>query len=98
MLKYAIVEIAGKQYKVIPGVEILVHNLGDIKELECSKVLLSADEKSVNFGKPYLKETLKFKIVGSVKGDKVRVAKYHSKANTRKVVGSRNDYSKIILA
>lgn len=98
MLKYAIVEITGRQYKVTPGTEILVHNVGEITEIDCDKVLLLVDDKGISFGKPYLKDTLKFKVVGNLKGDKIRVAKYHSKSNTRKVVGSRNDYSKIVLA
>src|SRR5579884_2942905 len=98
MIKYAVVEIAGRQYLVEPGKEILVNSLGDVKSLECDKVLLLADDKALNIGKPFLKDKLNFEVLEAVKGDKIRVAKYHAKANTRKVKGSRVLMSKIKIA
>ena len=97
MLRFAVVEISGRQFKVEPGKNFQVAYLGDIKEYLCEKVLLLADEKDLKVGKPYLKDTLKFKVEGVKRGDKIRVATYHAKANTRRVKGSRATYSVLSL-
>lgn len=97
MLRYAVVEIAGRQYKVAPDQEIIVDNLGDVKTLECDKVLMLTDEKSVNIGTPYLKDKLVFDVLATVRQPKIRVAKYHAKANTRRVRGSRRVVTHIKL-
>jgi large subunit ribosomal protein L21 len=96
-MKYAIVEISGKQYLAEPGKEFLVANLGEVKSLECDKVLLVADGENIEVGKPYLKETLKFEVVGMAK-TKIRVAKFHAKANYRRVTGAKNTFTKVKLA
>lgn len=96
MLNYAIVEISGRQYKIEPGKSILVDSLGDIKNLDCDKVLLLSDDDKLSIGKPYLKEVLKF-TVEEARGEKIRVAKFHAKANYRKVRGSRAYLSRIKL-
>ncbi len=98
MLRYAVVEIKGKQYIVFPKEQLIVNYLSDAKDLNCDKVLLLAEEKDIKVGKPYLKETLKFKVEGEIRGKKIRVATYHAKANTRKVKGSRQKYSALILS
>ncbi len=88
-MDYAVVEISGRQYKVTPGKEILVDFLGEnIKDVTCNKVLLLSNGGKVQIGTPYLKETLNFSVVGQSK-NKIRVAKYHAKANTRKVTGAK---------
>lgn len=97
MIKYAVVEIAGKQYQVAPGQELLVNSLGDVTEIKCQNVLLLVDDKGIQVGEPYLKDSLTFQVLEEVKGEKIRVAKYHPKANTRKVIGSRSRLSKIKL-
>lgn len=97
MIKYAIVQIVGKQYKVTPNQELLVNNLGDVKKLDCKNVLLLSDDKGVQIGTPFLKDGLSFEVLENVKGEKIRVATYHSKANTRKVIGSRSQLSRVKL-
>ncbi len=87
MFKYAVVEIAGKQYDVFPDTSLEVNYLGDIKTFECEKVLLLADMNSISIGKPYLKEKLSFDVLNNRKVKKIRVATYKAKANTRKVKG-----------
>ena len=96
MLRYAVVEIAGKQYKVSPDEKILVDFLGDVKNFECDKVLVWADDKKLTVGSPYLKEKLKFEILGTEK-EKIRVSKYKPKANYRKVKGSKKVMTQIKL-
>lgn len=97
MMTYAVVEISGRQYKVTPGKELEVDLLGDIKSLDCDKVLLMVEGDKLEVGNPYLKSKLTFEVLGSERKRKIRVAKYHAKANTRKVTGSRREVSKIRL-
>lgn len=98
MMNYAVVEISGRQFKVLPNTSLLVDFLGeDVKSLDCDKVLLISDGDKLEVGAPFLKEVLKFEVLSAKKQQKIRVAKYHSKANTRKVKGSRRTLSEIIL-
>lgn len=97
-MKYAIVEILGRQYKVEPGKELLVDRLKASGKFECDKVLLLAEEGNISLGNPYLKEKLTFEVLEEIKGDKIRVAKFHAKANYRKVKGARALQTKIKLS
>ncbi len=96
-MQYAIVEISGRQYMITPNQPVKVDYLGEeTKSLE-AKVLLTSDAGKITLGTPYLKDSLKLEVVEHLKGDKIRVAKYHSKSNTRRVVGSRAKYTKVVL-
>lgn len=97
MLNYAICEISGKQYKVIPG------KLFDISlqkssgnEIEANVLLLSEKDK-LEIGNPYLKEKLKLTRVEDAKGPKIRVSKFHAKANYRRTIGYRSKITKVVL-
>lgn len=97
MLTYAIIKIGSTQYKVLPGKEILVDFLGeDTKNIEAEVLLLSQDGKT-QIGSPILKDKLKFEVLSSEKGKKIRVAKFHAKANYRRVRGYRDIKSRIRL-
>ena len=97
-VNYIVAEISGRQYKVAPGKTLWVDFLGtDIKELECDKVLLSSNGDKVEVGTPYLKEKVKFEVLSSKRERKIRVAKFHAKANYRRVRGSRRALSEIRL-
>lgn len=98
MFKYAVAEIAGRQYKIEPGQLVQVNYLGDIKTFDCDKVLMVVDDDKVELGVPFLNIKLKFDVLGTFKGPKIRVATYKPKANTRKVKGSKSLYSKIQLS
>ena len=91
-MNYAVFEISGRQYLVKPGQRIEVDKInGGEKTLSIEKVLLLKDEKGVEVGTPYLKESLKLEVLETIKKDKVRVAKFHAKANYRKVSGQRRE-------
>ncbi len=92
MLQYAICEIAGKQYKISPGQEIA---LTSPEKFE-TKVLLLAEDGKLQVGKPYLDIKLPIEVTSKEKGRKTRVAKFHAKANYRKVRGSRAKIVKVI--
>lgn len=103
-MKYSILEIAGKQFRVELGkpfeVTMQVFDLeaqarrGEALE---AKILMEVDEKKVSIGKPYLKDIVKLKVLEQKKGKKIRVAKFHAKANYRRVRGFRPQISKVVL-
>lgn len=96
MLNYAICEISGKQYKVIPGQAFAVSLQQPGDQIEVNVLLLSEDDK-LQIGKPFLKEKLTLKRVEDIKGEKIRVSKFHAKANFRKTRGYRSKITKVVL-
>ncbi len=96
MFDFAICEILGKQYKVIPNKPLLVDWTGeDGKKIEAQLLLLSESGK-IKVGNPYLKDKLTLDVLGTIKSKKIRVAKFHAKANYRKVLGSRTKKTQVI--
>ena len=96
-MDYAVCQIAGKQVIVTPGKEIVVPFLGDITNFESDKVILISQKGKVSLGAPFLKEKLKFDVVGEF-AQKSRVAFYKPKANHRKATGQNTKLTKIRLA
>ena len=75
---YAIVEIAGQQFKVEKGYEIFTHRLeGDIDAaLEFDKVLLVDNEGTISVGAPTVNgASVSITILEHLKGEKVIVFK-----------------------
>jgi ribosomal protein L21 len=98
MMNYLIAEIKGKQYKVLPNRKFAVDFLGEgEKTLECATVLLKSEADKIEVGMHYISDKVVFYVVGETKGKKIRVAKFHAKANTRKVTGSTRLYSILML-
>jgi ribosomal protein L21 len=93
-VKYTILEIAGKQIKAEPGKPFEITLQEDAPE---AAVLMTVDEDKVSIGKPYLKEKVTLKVLEQKKGVKIRVAKFHAKANYRKVRGFRPQISKVVM-
>ena len=97
-MNYAICQIGSRQYLVKPGQIIEVDKLADEqKSFALDKVMLMVNGDKIELGQPYLNETLDFEVVDSVKKPKIRVAKYKSKANYRRVSGQRQEVSRIRL-
>lgn len=95
MLNYAICQIKGKQYKVVPNKPFEVDLAGDEKEIE-AEVLLKSEDGKIEVGTPVLKNPLVLQNLGMIKGDKIRVAKFHAKANYRRVTGFRPKHTKVV--
>lgn len=96
---YAIVDIAGQQFKVEAGSEIFVQRLADAKgaDVEFKKVLLVADDAAVKVGTPYVdgavvKATV---LADDVKADKVLVFKKIRRKGFQKLNGHRQKLTKI---
>lgn len=97
MLNYAICEISGKQYKVVPGKAIEVAFQGEAdSDIEANVLLLSEGDK-LTIGSPYLKDKISLKRLENGKGEKIRVSKFHAKANFRKTTGYRSKITKVVL-
>lgn len=97
MLNYAICEISGKQYKIVPGqtLEVALQK-GSDQDIEANVLLVSEDGK-LKIGNPFLKEKLLLKRLESGKGEKIRVSKFHAKANYRRTTGYRSKITKVVL-
>lgn len=75
---YAIVEVAGQQFKVEKDQKIFVHRLqaNEGEEVSFEKVLLIDNDGAVKVGKPQVAgATVKAKVLTHLKGDKVIVFK-----------------------
>ncbi len=96
---YAIVDIAGQQFKVEAGNEIFVQRLAQAKDsnVEFDKVLLLDNEGKVKVGTPYVKGAVVKATVldDDAKADKVLVFKKIRRKGFQKLNGHRQKLSKI---
>ena len=96
---YAIVDIAGQQFKVEAGNEIFVQRLSQAKgaDVEFDKVLLVENEGAVKVGTPYVEGAVVKATVldDTVKADKVLVFKKIRRKGFQKLNGHRQKLSKI---
>jgi large subunit ribosomal protein L21 len=92
MTKYAIIKLAGKQYRVQEGDEFIVDKL-DVAEgekINCSEVVLLKNGDKVLVGTPLVKKaSVELEALTQQKGKKLRVAKYKAKSRYRRVYGHR---------
>jgi large subunit ribosomal protein L21 len=95
---YAIVNIAGQQFKVEKGKKLYVHRLAaeEGSSLEFDKVLLFEDKGKVKVGSPTVKGvTISAKVLSHLKGDKVLVFKKKNRKSYQKMNGHRQCLSQI---
>jgi large subunit ribosomal protein L21 len=95
---YAIVEIAGQQFKVEKDQSIFVHRLKgeEGSSVEFDKVLLIEDGKKINVGTPVVEGAkVSAKILSHLKGDKVIVFKKKRRKGYRKKNGHRQYLTKL---
>jgi large subunit ribosomal protein L21 len=97
---YAIVNIAGQQFKVAKGNKVFVHCLpgktGD--EVRFDKVLLISNDNKVNVGTPYLPDAVVLaQIVSQLRGDKVLVFKKKRRKGYQKLNGHRQNFTEILI-
>ncbi len=96
---YAIVEIAGQQFKVEEGKKIFVHRLENEEDavVEFDKVLLVEDGDKVLIGEPVVKDFIvEGKVIDdSVRGDKVIIFKKKRKKGYRIKNGHRQNFTQI---
>ncbi|MEZ4987833.1 MAG: 50S ribosomal protein L21 [Saprospiraceae bacterium] len=94
---FAIVTIAGQQFKVEEGQEIFVHQLeaseGD--QLSFDQVLLINKGGNTSVGTPVLNAKVSATVLGNQKGDKVIVFKKKRRKGYRVKNGHRQHFTKI---
>ncbi|MBE6225058.1 MAG: 50S ribosomal protein L21 [Bacteroidales bacterium] len=95
---YAIVDIAGQQFKVEAGKKIFVHRLQDEvgASISFEKVLLTDNEGVVKVGAPYVEgSVVKATVLDHVKGNKVLVFKKKRRKGYQKLNGHRQCLTQI---
>jgi len=95
---YAIVEIAGQQFKVEEGKKIFVHRM-DASEGEnvvFEKVLLIDNDGAISIGEPVITDTVvEATVLGHARGDKVIIFKKKRRKGYQKRSGHRQDFTEI---
>ena len=97
---YAIVEIAGQQFKVERGVKVYVHRLeaNEGADLEFDKVLLIDNGGKVDVGSPTVNGAkVAATVIQHLRGDKVLVFKKKRRKTYQKLNGHRQDYTQILI-
>ena len=97
---YAIVNIAGKQFKVTKDQQVYAPKLqGEAgASVEFDEVLLADDNGTVSIGAPTLAGAkVSGKILDHVKGDKVIVFKKKRRKGYKKKNGHRQNFTKILI-
>jgi large subunit ribosomal protein L21 len=95
---YAIVEVAGKQYKVSKNAEFTVDRLDAKvgKSIKVKHVLLFSDGKKVEVGSPFVKDAeITCDVVGHLRGKKVEAFKYKRRKGQKKLIGHRRDVTRL---
>lgn len=97
---YAIVDIAGQQFKVEENKSYFVHRLEgeEGSAVEFTKVMLLDADGKISVGKPVIDGAkITGKIVNHLKGDKVTVFKKKRRKGFQKMNGHRQYFTKILV-
>ena len=95
---FAIVSIAGQQFKVEEGQQIFVHRLAANEGDSCSfdTVHLIDNDGTVRIGAPNISgASVKVSVISHVKGDKVIVFHKNRRKGYRKKNGHRQSFTKV---
>jgi large subunit ribosomal protein L21 len=95
---YAIVEIAGQQFKVTKDQKLFVHRLEQAEgdSVSFDKILLIDDDGKVQVGAPTVKDaTVTAKVLKHLKGDKVIVFKKKRRKGYKVKNGHRQFFTQI---
>ena len=99
-MKYAIVEISGRQFWIETGkyydFNRIPTELG--QKITLNRVLLLNNEGEVLIGKPYLESVkIKGKILEHLRGKKTIIYKMRPKKKTRKKQGHRQELTRVLI-
>jgi large subunit ribosomal protein L21 len=97
---YAIVEIAGQQFKVSKDQKVFVHRLANDEGSKVSfeKVLLLDDNGNITLGAPAIEgASVEAKVLQHLKGDKVIVFKKKRRKGYKKRNGHRQSLTQIVV-
>jgi large subunit ribosomal protein L21 len=92
---YAVIKAGGKQQRVKPGdvieVELMHGQHGE--SVTFTPLLVVDDDGKAHVGRDLGRATVKAKLVGQHKGDKVKIFKYRPKTGYKKTQGHRQMYT-----
>ena len=100
IVMYAIVEIAGQQFKVQKDQKVYVHRLDAEagSKIDFDKVLLIEDKGKVNVGAPAVAGAkVTAEVLNHVKGDKVIVFKKKRRKGYKKKNGHRQAFTELAI-
>jgi large subunit ribosomal protein L21 len=95
---YAVIETGGKQYRVAPGQTFEVDTIaGDVgTDVSFDQVLaISNDANEFVVGDALKTASVKAKITGHGRGDKVVVFKFKRKKQYKRTIGHRQNYTRV---
>jgi large subunit ribosomal protein L21 len=93
MSNYAIISVGGKQYRVSEGERLLVDRVKtDEGKTFHPDILFAGGDGNADF-KPKIQVTAK--VLGHVKGEKIRIGKYRRRTGYRRHTGYRSSLSQI---
>jgi len=98
---YAIVNIAGQQFKIEKDQELIVHRLAteEGKNIEIKDVVLLDNDGKVKIGASALKGvSITAKVLSHLRGDKVIIFKKKRRKGYQKQTGHRQDLTKIQIS
>ena len=98
---YAIVNIAGQQFKVVKDQQIIVNRLKgeEGKKIDFKDVLFVDNDGKVKIGAPLIKgASISATIVSHLRGDKVIIFKKKRRKGYEKKTGHRQDLTKIQIS
>jgi large subunit ribosomal protein L21 len=100
IMKYAIIEDGGKQYRAVEGgtLEVDRYDAEPGDQIDLDRVLLVADGEDVVFGAPLIEGAkIEATVLEQVKGPKIVVFKYKPKIRYRVKKGHRQQYTRLIV-
>jgi large subunit ribosomal protein L21 len=97
---YAIVTIAGQQFKVEKGKKVIVHQLPSEvgEEVTFEKVLLIDSDGKISVGTPYVKEAaVTAQVLSHLRGDKIKVFKKKRRKGYQVLNGHRQYFTELMI-
>ncbi len=99
-LMYAIVDIAGQQFKVEKDKKVFINRInGEVgSKVDLDKVLFIDNEKEIKIGSPYLKDTsVTGKIISHIKDKKVKIFKKKRRKGYKVLNGHRQYLTELLI-
>lgn len=95
-MKFAIVQVQGKQYQVEEGQELMLDRMTGEPDTKVvfDQVLLLKDGEKLLIGQPLVTgANVAATVLTHPKGDKIRVATFKAKSRVRKTIGFRHSHT-----
>ncbi|WP_240096809.1 50S ribosomal protein L21 [Thermomonas flagellata] len=94
---YAVLVTGGKQYRVMQGETLRVEKLEAEagSEIALDNVLMLGDADGIRLGDAVKGASVRAKVIGHGRADKIRIVKFRRRKHHRKQMGHRQHYTEI---